>query len=70
MTGRKILGSLICGGIMQVSIDSLNQYNKVSYLVIACRGHLEDQQTLIEALKTPAFYIGLLGSKKKVKSSC
>jgi xanthine dehydrogenase accessory factor len=35
--------------------------------VIACRGHLEDQQTLIEALKTPAFYIGLLGSKKKVK---
>ena len=42
--------------------------NKVSYLVIACRGHLEDQQTLIEALKTPAFYIGLLGSKKKVKT--
>jgi xanthine dehydrogenase accessory factor len=42
--------------------------NKVSYLVIACRGHLEDHQTLIEALKTNAFYIGLLGSKKKVKT--
>ena len=42
--------------------------NKVSYLVIACRGHLEDQRTLIEALKTNAFYIGLLGSKKKVKT--
>jgi len=41
--------------------------NKVSCLVIACRGHLEDQRTLIEALKTNAFYIGLLGSKKKVK---
>ena len=36
--------------------------------MIACRGHLEDQQTLIEALKTNAFYIGLLGSKKKVKT--
>jgi len=29
--------------------------NKVAHLVIACRGHLEDQRTLIEALKTNAF---------------
>jgi len=42
--------------------------NKVSYLVIACRGHLEDQQVLAEAVKTPAAYIGLIGSKKKVKT--
>jgi len=27
--------------------------NKVSYVVIACRGHLEDQRTLARALKTP-----------------
>jgi xanthine dehydrogenase accessory factor len=42
--------------------------NKASYLVIACRGHLEDQEVLAEALKTPAGYIGMLGSKKKVKT--
>ncbi len=42
--------------------------NKASYLVIACRGHLEDQQVLEQALKTPAGYIGMIGSKKKVKT--
>jgi xanthine dehydrogenase accessory factor len=39
--------------------------NKVSYLVIACRGHLEDQRVLAQALKTPACYIGMIGSKKR-----
>jgi xanthine dehydrogenase accessory factor len=48
-------------------ISKLN-VNKASYLVIACRGHLEDQQALAESLKTPACYIGLLGSKKKVQT--
>jgi xanthine dehydrogenase accessory factor len=42
--------------------------NKVSYLVIACRGHMEDQRTLKEALKTPACYTSMIGSKKKVKT--
>ena len=42
--------------------------NKSSYLVIACRGHLEDQRVLSEALKTKAIYIGMLGSKKKGKT--
>lgn len=42
--------------------------NQASYLVIACRGHLEDQQVLAEAVKTPAVYIGMIGSKKKVKT--
>lgn len=42
--------------------------NKVSYLVIACRGHLEDQRVLEQALKTQAGYIGMIGSKKKVKT--
>ena len=48
-------------------ISKLN-INKASYLVIACRGHLEDQNTLAEALKTEAGYIGMLGSRKKVKT--
>ena len=38
------------------------------YLVIACRGHLEDQLVLEQAIKTPAGYIGMLGSKKKNKT--
>jgi xanthine dehydrogenase accessory factor len=42
--------------------------NKASYIVIACRGHLLDQQVLEWAVKTPARYIGMIGSKKKVKS--
>jgi xanthine dehydrogenase accessory factor len=42
--------------------------NKVSYLVIACRGHLEDQRVLAQAVNTPAGYIGMLGSKKKTKT--
>ncbi len=48
-------------------ISNLN-INKASYLVIACRGHLEDQETLKESLKTTARYIGMVGSKKKVKT--
>jgi xanthine dehydrogenase accessory factor len=42
--------------------------NGNAYLVIACRGHLEDQRVLAEATKTPAAYIGMLGSRKKVKT--
>lgn len=41
---------------------------KASYLVIACRGHLEDQRVLAEAIKTPAVYIGMIGSRNKVKT--
>ena len=42
--------------------------NKVSYLIIACRGHLEDQRVLAQVIKTPAAYIGMIGSKKKTKT--
>lgn len=50
------------------SVISRLKINKSSYLVIACRGHLEDQRVLAEALKTAAGYIGMIGSKKKVKT--
>ena len=42
--------------------------NRAAYIVIACRGHLEDQEALAACLKTPACYIGMLGSHKKVKT--
>jgi xanthine dehydrogenase accessory factor len=50
-----------------VMLPKLN-IDKASYLVIACRGHLEDQEVLAISLRTPACYIGMLGSHKKVKT--
>lgn len=42
--------------------------NRVSYIVIACRGYLEDQEVLEKVLRTDAAYIGMIGSRKKVKT--
>lgn len=49
------------------TVTKLN-IGKNAYLVIACRGHLEDQRVLEKAIKTPAAYIGMLGSRKKNKT--
>lgn len=37
-----------------------------SYLVIMTRGHVHDKTVLAQALRTPAAYIGMIGSRKKV----
>ena len=42
--------------------------NRNSYIVIACRGHELDKMVLEWAVKTDARYIGMIGSKKKVKT--
>lgn len=39
--------------------------NSNSYIVILTRGHLFDLTVLKQALKTEAFYIGMIGSKRK-----
>lgn len=39
--------------------------NANSFIVIATRGHRYDDAALASALKTPASYVGLLGSKRK-----
>ena len=36
-----------------------------SFIVIVTRGHLHDQTVLAQALKTPAAYIGMIGSRTK-----
>lgn len=41
--------------------------NESSYLVIVTRGHSHDKDVLEQALLTPAKYIGMIGSKRKVK---
>jgi len=41
--------------------------DKNTYVVIVTRGHALDRESLDEAIKTPAAYIGMIGSAKKVK---
>ncbi|MGC8605556.1 MAG: XdhC family protein, partial [Desulfomonilaceae bacterium] len=38
-----------------------------SYIVIVTRGHAHDKTALAQALKTDAAYIGMIGSKRKIK---
>lgn len=47
-----------------------NQLNigETSYLVIVTRGHLYDGFVLKQAVKTAARYIGMIGSKKKIRT--
>jgi xanthine dehydrogenase accessory factor len=42
--------------------------NAATYLVIVTRGHKEDMRVLSWAVRTPARYIGMIGSKRKVLS--
>ncbi len=42
--------------------------NASSYLVIVTRGHKDDMRVLAWAVRTPARYIGMIGSKRKVIS--
>jgi xanthine dehydrogenase accessory factor len=41
--------------------------NESSYLVIVTRGHAHDKTVLAQALKTPAKYIGMIGSSRKIR---
>ena len=56
-----------------IALDSFkNAYDHVyvnenSYLVIVTRGHKYDKIVLELALKTPAAYIGMIGSRRKIK---
>jgi len=42
--------------------------SEFSYLVIVTRGHKEDFSVLRWAIQTPARYIGLIGSKRKIRT--
>ncbi|WP_320171272.1 XdhC family aldehyde oxidoreductase maturation factor [Maridesulfovibrio sp.] len=41
------------------------ELNANSFVIIVTRGHLHDKTVLGQALKTPARYVGMIGSKKK-----
>ena len=40
--------------------------NESSYLVIVTRGHAHDKTVLSQSLGTPAGYIGMIGSRRKI----
>ncbi|MDB9822666.1 XdhC family protein [Deltaproteobacteria bacterium] len=40
--------------------------NESSYILIMTRGHAHDKNVLSQALKTPAAYIGMIGSRRKI----
>ncbi len=44
------------------------QPNASTFLVIVTRGHKEDMRVLAWAVRTPARYVGMIGSKRKVLS--
>jgi xanthine dehydrogenase accessory factor len=44
------------------------QPNSSSYVVIVTRGHKEDMRVLAWAVRTPARYVGMIGSRRKVLS--
>jgi xanthine dehydrogenase accessory factor len=44
------------------------QANASTYLVIVTRGHKDDMRVLAWAVRTPARYVGMIGSKRKVLS--
>ncbi len=47
------------------SVMALLPIDQDSYLVIVTRGHSHDKTILRQALKTPAGYIGMIGSRRK-----
>ncbi len=49
------------------AVKKLN-INSSSYIVIVTRGHQSDSVVLEWAAKTPAAYVGMIGSRKKVKT--
>ncbi len=48
----------------ETCLDTLG-LNENAYIVILTRGHLHDEVVLEQALKTPAPYIGMIGSRRK-----
>jgi xanthine dehydrogenase accessory factor len=57
--------------VQTIVADFLDAFNRItispsSYVVIVTRGHRHDEAVLERALSTPAGYIGMIGSKRKV----
>lgn len=58
---------VVCAGFRE-AFSQLN-INEKTYLVIVTRGHSYDEVVLEEAVKTPAGYIGMIGSRRKISKT-
>jgi len=52
------------------NIGASVQIDPKDYVVIMTRGHKHDYTVLVQALRTDASYIGMIGSKTKVAETC
>jgi xanthine dehydrogenase accessory factor len=57
--GAKVVLSPFDGALGRIGVDA------ASYVVIVTRGHTHDVDVLMQALRTPARYIGLMASRRK-----
>ena len=51
------------------SVTKRLDVNSASYIVIVTRGHQQDTKVLEWAVRTPAGYIGMIGSKRKIHTA-
>jgi xanthine dehydrogenase accessory factor len=61
---QRFSGARVIQGDVPRTIASL-EYGWSSFIVVATRGHKLDGDCVLAAVKTPARYIGLLGSRRK-----
>jgi xanthine dehydrogenase accessory factor len=57
--GAKVVLGSFDGALERLDVDA------ASYVVIVTRGHTHDMDVLVQALRTPARYIGLMASRSK-----
>lgn len=58
---------IICGDFKE--IDSHIQITEEDYVIIMTPGHEADREVLVQTLRTPAAYIGCIGSRRKIAST-
>lgn len=58
----QVIAAPFCRAFPQLKV------NRSSYIVIVTRGHAGDQEVLAWALTTEARYIGMIGSRKKIRT--
>jgi xanthine dehydrogenase accessory factor len=63
-SAERFPGATILEGDVPTTLGRV-EYAWNSFIVIATRGHKLDADCMLEAVKTPARYIGLLGSRRK-----
>lgn len=52
------------------AFDAHIKPRKQDYIVIMTRGHVADHAVLVQALRSPAHYVGLIGSRSKFTHTC